>query len=574
MKIFNIKYISAALILLLSSACNKALDLNPEDQLSDANFWRSPSDYKEYSNQFYGWLRDFNAVISDAPHSDYRSDLMSSSAINDYSHGTNTIPATDGNYTGAYTRIRSVNTLLQHAAAYKDSASIAQYIAEAKFFRAYTYFDLLQLYGNAIIVKDVLSTDAPELTQARNDRDSVTDFIIQDLTEAIPALPLQIPTSDAGRVSKGAAQAFLSRVALYEGTWDKSRSMNTQKANAYLDIAANAAIAVISSKQYTLFAPAALGDSALKYLFILENDKSNPANITKSANNEYILSKRHDATLAPIGTNITKGALANVMWVNRKFANMYLCSDGVPITKSPLFKGYADMNTEFQNRDNRMRYTLLQPYMPYWSNAKSRVDWNGGAADLANAASLSLIPTTGSGYQNQKWASERFIADTYEGYDFPVIRYAEVLLNYAESVFERDGSISDADLDLSLNLVRQRVNTSMPKLSNALVTSNSLDMRTEIRRERTIELYNEGFRIDDLKRWNTASTEMPQDILGIMWKGTVYQTKWATASSKPMNAEGDLIIESGRNWADKNYLYPLPSDQLQLNKKLGQNPGW
>lgn len=232
------------------------------------------------------------------------------------------------------------------------------------------------------------------------------------------------------------------------------------------------------------------------------------------------------------------------------------------------------MNTEFQNRDNRMRYTLLEPYMPYWSNAKSRVDWNGDAADLANAASLSLNPAFGSGYQNQKWGSERSVSDTYEGYDFPVVRYAEVLLNYAEAVFERDGSISDADLDLSLNLVRQRVNQSMPKLSNTFVSANGLDMRTEIRRERTIELYNEGFRIDDLKRWYTAGTEMPEDILGIRWKGTAYQTKWTSASTYATDADGDLIIQSGRTWEDKNYLYPLPTDQLQLNKNLAQNPGW
>ena len=107
-----------------------------------------------------------------------------------------------------------------------------------------------------------------------------------------------------------------------------------------------------------------------------------------------------------------------------------------------------------------------------------------------------------------------------QGYDFPIIRYAEVLLNYAEAVYERDDKISNTDLNISLNLVRLRVNPAMTPLTNELITQNAgMDMRTEIRRERTIELFNEGFRLDDLKRWKTAETEMPMDIVGIQWKG-------------------------------------------------------
>jgi hypothetical protein len=157
--------------------------------------------------------------------------------------------------------------------------------------------------------------------------------------------------------------------------------------------------------------------------------------------------------------------------------------------------------------------------------------------------------------------------------DFPVIRYAEVLMNYAEATFELNGQISDTDLDKSVNLVRQRVNPNMTKLSNALVTANSLDMRTEIRRERTVEFVFEGFRIDDLKRWKTAETEMPQDLLGVKVTGTWFESKW-TSQSRPLNADGCIVMYSGRQWAEKNYLYPLPSDQLQLNPNLGQNPGW
>jgi hypothetical protein len=113
----------------------------------------------------------------------------------------------------------------------------------------------------------------------------------------------------------------------------------------------------------------------------------------------------------------------------------------------------------------------------------------------------------------------------------------------------------------------------MPKLSNAFVATNSLNMRTEIRRERTVELYNEGFRVDDLKRWKTAEVEMPQDMLGIKWTGTEFQTKWPGVT-RNRNTEGAIIMETNRTWLEKNYLYPMPADQLKLNSNLKQNPGW
>ncbi|MDE5635586.1 MAG: RagB/SusD family nutrient uptake outer membrane protein, partial [Muribaculaceae bacterium] len=170
-------------------------------------------------------------------------------------------------------------------------------------------------------------------------------------------------------------------------------------------------------------------------------------------------------------------------------------------------------------------------------------------------------------------APEHACTSGYESYDYPIIRYAEVLLTYAEALYERDGAISDDDLDLSLNLVRLRVNPEMPKLSNKLVSDNGLSMRQEIRRERTVEFYNEGFRLDDLKRWNEAITEMPKPFLGVMWEGTEYATRGGT-NTYPLDTDGCIIYEDNRQWETKNDLYPLPIDQLQLNPSLKQNPDW
>ncbi|MBS1602584.1 MAG: RagB/SusD family nutrient uptake outer membrane protein [Bacteroidetes bacterium] len=599
-------YILSFLSLLLFS-CKKALDLNPLDQLSDATYFQSPGDFRLFANQYYGWLKNFTTLpgILDNPHSDGRSDLFGGGGS--FGAGTNTVPATEsnqgnaGNWVVDYQRIYATNYLLSKAAKYKAPADIVQFVAEAHFFRAYAYFDLLQQYGGVPIVKTLLTPDSAQLYGPRSTRDSVADFIIADLQAAIPGLPVSIATSSAdyGRASQMAAQAFLSRVALYEGTWQEFRG-NPTRANPLLDIAVAASGAVINSNQYALFGTAAsnalggnstvLGDSAQKYMFVLEDVKSNPAGVTKSANHEYILSTRYDATLKTTNQNITHSQNTGM---NRKIANMFLCKDGLPIEKSPLFQGYSTFLSEYQNRDNRMRYTMVVPYQYYWKgNANYRVDWAGGAGDMKSAIGP-VIPT---GYGHQKWATERQCPDRMESEDYPVIRYAEVLLNYAEAVYERNGAISDADLDKSLNLVRLRVNldNGMPRLSNAFAAANGLDMRTEIRRERAIELFDEDFRFDDIKRWHSAATDLVTNVggtayenaaafvspwpVGILWTGTQYQNgpnAYSAGSKLPKDANGCIITDqTARQWTEKNYLYPIPAQQLSLNPQLVQNPGW
>jgi len=165
-------------------------------------------------------------------------------------------------------------------------------------------------------------------------------------------------------------------------------------------------------------------------------------------------------------------------------------------------------------------------------------------------------------------------------YDRHLIRYAEVLLIYAEAVYEKNGSISDNDLALSINKLRDRVN--MPHLTNAFVTANGLNMRTEIRRERTVELTLEGFRYDDIRRWKTAETELPQDVKGIKITGT----EWATRApyndpsyQNKVDANGFLIAETSRKFdPNKDYLQPLPTREVAFysanGKTLEQNPGW
>ena len=568
------QYIKAACLFSFVAVTTSCMDLEPLSDLGDNLVWDNAANFQLFANQFYSWPHDFDRAVSDEPHSDYRSDLVAGSSMNVYSQGTNAIPATDANYTKLYKRIYYTNLLLKNAESFDVPADIIVPVAEAKFFRAYSHFELVQLYGDAIILTEPLDLDSEKLYGKRNDRGEVIDQVIKDLKDAVGGLPET--SSEAGRLNKYIAYAMLSRVALYEGTWQKfhtngkDATSNTSRSTELLTIAKDAANEVIKGGKYQLFYNEKLGNESYRYMFTLEDGaQCNPANLSKSDNTEYIFVKRHrngDKT----AWNLTHGMVANACYVTRKLANMYLCSDGLPIGKSSKFQQYAGVTDEFQNRDNRMGNNMLYHGQQYWNNdGKWRTTWTD--ADLTS--SLTANVRSGSGYQNRKWGTERQVEDYYESYDFPVIRYAEVLLNYAEAVYELNGTITDSELDYSLNKVRLRVNPSMPKLSSTLVSANNLSMREEIRRERTVELVLEGFRIDDLKRWATAPDEMPQDMLGIQVTGTWFETNW-TDHKRSLSSDGCLILYSDRTWNDKLYLYPLPSDQLQLNPQLEQNPGW
>ncbi|MBR1415329.1 MAG: RagB/SusD family nutrient uptake outer membrane protein [Prevotella sp.] len=564
----------------ITAAFTSCMDLDPKDSLGDNLVWNKADNFQLFANQFYGWTRDLGSgtdyqnAISDGVHSDFRSDLVCTSSVNTYSQGTNAIPEKDGNFTALYKRIYYTNLLLKNAEDFGSQAAIATPMGEAYWFRAYLHFELVQIYGEAQILTEPLDIDNAQLYGSRNSRSEVIDQCISDLQKAAELLPET--ASEEGRLCKDAAYAMLSRVALYEGTWQKFHNNNSTRASELLTIAMDAAKQVIDNKHYSLFYNADLVNAGInslnqsyRYMFCLEDVQDNPAGLMKKDNTEYILAHRHRDT-DKMTLNVTHAMMANTCFVTRKMANMYLCSDGLPVEKSPLFQGYTQAASEFQNRDARMDNTMLFHGEQYWNNdGKWRTTWT---IDDLNSC-LTCNARSNSGYQTQKWGVECQVADYYESIDYPVIRYAEVLLNYAEAAYELNENITDADLDLSLNLVRRRVNPSMPKLSNSFVTTNGLSMREEIRRERTVELFLEGFRIDDLKRWKTAETEMPQDQLGVKMTGTWFESNW-TGQARSLNSDGCIVMYSGRTWTQKNYLYPLPQDQRQLNPQMSQNPGW
>ncbi len=453
----------------------------------------------------------------------------------------------------------------------------------------------------------VLDVNSPELKAPRNSRYEVATQILSDLDVAISGLPLEsaIAAADKGQLSQQAAKAFKARVLLYEATWEKYVGESTDFASgqkkadnttAYLTEAANLAAQVINDGSFELFK--GVDSLSYYYLFTLEDAKSNPKGLTKASNKEYLLSSRYDFDLLKGNANLTHtlpGAAPS-----RKMMDIYLCTDGLPFTVSPLAKGYAKMTDEFDNREWRLRTLVNIPKKKYWSMGAS----TGADYTKANYINLFNFPTliapfypdlsTGvrAGYANRKWVSEHPLrADLQESYDYPQIRLAEVYLIYAEAKCELgNGSISDADLNLSINKIRAR--NYVAPLTNALIAPySSLTMLGEIRRERALELYLENSRFDDLKRWGIAETELNKAIEGwvMVYKGVATEAATAvnptnnkpvyTASAYPFGidpANGALILDpaSNRKFSKKTYLFPLPNDQLVLNSSLIQNPGY
>jgi len=234
----------------------------------------------------------------------------------------------------------------------------------------------------------------------------------------------------------------------------------------------------------------------------------------------------------------------------------FLCIDGLPIDQSPLYQGEVSSESVFINRDLRLSGTVVKKGDPF----------RGG---------VPYIPTltARTGYMMYKYFDSVGAGMVSGTVDFQFIRYGEVLLNYAEATYELTNSITDADLNLSINLLRDRAGVA--HLTNGFVADHNLNMQREIRRERRVELALEGFRYDDLLRWKIAEVELPKPLLGVKFINGEYGN--VSASNLNLTPEGYIIVEpaSQRSFdASKHYLWPLPLNQLAMNPNLTQNPNW
>lgn len=555
--------ISAVVVALMAMQSCQDMDLSPKSELPDDWYWDSQAAYIKAANQLYNDLETFLVIYGkDNKARDVDSDIAFELSENTISNGTQIAPNSDDEWNKCYEQIRSSNLIIQKSETYEGNrAEIERYVMEARFFRAYYYWRLMKRYTDIPLITIPLTYDSPELYSARTKQKDIENFILSELEAIHSKLPLQskLTTDELGRVTSGAVLALKARVALFSGTWAKNHQHRTDYMDL-LDQAITAAEKVIASGEYGLFEKE--GDQSYRQLFIEKGDDSR----------EGIFSRRYAKDIAMHST----GHSTYWGWrgtPTKKLADMYLCkSTGLPIDKAGSgFAGYKKIEDEFKNRDPRMSQTFLMPGTAYISPQEG---------DLICSPNFTTRPETRTGYKLWKFMGEEKTNTNDAVYDYHVIRYPEVLLILAEATFEKNGSISDEILQKTINVIRSRKGVEMPGLTNKFITDNGLDMLTEIRRERTVELAFEGFRRDDLRRWKTAETELKQAIRGIKYKGTEYESLKVLNSGNPglVDADGFLIVEPEANrifTAPKHYYFSLPLDELQLNKNLApNNPGW
>lgn len=537
--------LSVVFLLVAVASCQEELDLAPETQISDANFWNSTSDLEKAANYLYSYLPGIYDANDNMGVFSY-----SNNGANSISDGTRITPATDGSWNSNYRLIRACNNILEKSEGITgDEATINKYLAEARFFRAWAYADLVKKFGGVPLITKTLDSSSEELFAPRSDRDAVLDLIYGDLDFAAENLPMPGAQSAAeyGRITATAALAFKSRVALFEGT--RAKFHNYGSPNTHLQLAIDAAEKVISSGEHQLFTYA--DDPALSYrkqFHDIGDGKSNPEPImvrlyAQNASNNLAAHRMTESRLNQ-----------GYMVPTRQLADLYLYTDGLPMSQSSLAKPQENSLTQFEDRDPRIAMTIFSKNEFYSTGAYYQPGFN-------------FSPT---GYKFCKYFDPTHFSPPDTWVDYQIIRYAEVLLNYAEAKFELNGTIDNADLGMTINLIRSR--SGMPSLTNEFVAANGLDMQTEIRRERSIELANEGFNYWDLIRWKTAEEVMPQTIYGAKY----FLEEYGETANKL--DENNFVIVQGESdrYFDpaKDYLWPLPLQEIGLNPALEQNPNW
>ena len=642
LKLFSLALMVSGFFLL--NSCEDFLEKQPLDQVSEAIYFKTAADFASAANYLY---TRFGYEDGDQS-SDLSNNIGYGSGIV-YGNGYTSVPVSDEDWwDDEWDRLRAPNQLLDKAEEYEGDEDISEYVAIAYFFRAWHHWKLLKSYGGVPIVTNTLTVSSDELYAPRNSRYEVVDQIAKDLDAAIATGGLRsqndIPDNEQGMLSLEAVKAFKARIMLYEATWEmyapneyldgdgttvgagSAKPAGYPSTTDMLNEAKSLALEVMNSGAFELWdmrdelgamntLPTDNYDERhLYYLFSLE-EGSNPAGLTKADNKEFILQTVYDFALRPINQNLSHSK----KWgPTRKLMDMYLCTDGLPVQHSPLFMGYDSMISEFHNRDLRLVGLVMNPGKQYWGRGKS-VNLGGGAQygvpfeesgiDHIYEHTPSMRTETNGrniGYTGHKAVTEHINReDRQESWNYPLIRYAEVLLIYAEATCELGGgAISDGDLDMSINLIRDR--SGVAPLTNALIAPYpDLNMLGEIRRERAIELFGENFRFDDLKRWGIAvetlkptmatryvqyggvDTEVVTAVhpldgnlvydpdgfsFGLTTEEISVDPYDGIATTKP----GALILipSAQKLFANMNYLEPLPSLQLEHNPALTQNPGW
>ena len=577
MKAIN-KIIILGMAVALFNSCD--LTLLPENAVTPENYFQNKSDLELWTNQFYTLLDEPDASAGT------NADDMIDKGMGQVIEGTRSAASETG---WSWTKLRHINYFLQHSSNCDDETARNQYNGVAQFFRAYFYFVKVRRYGDVPWYDQVLGSEDQELlVKARDSREFVMNQVLKDFQDAATSLPTKSTETRNTRVTKWAALAFASQAALYEGTYRKYHGLDNYE--KYLEIAASTARQFIDESGFSLYKE---GTEPYRDMFCADNAKTTEVVLARAYNFEG-LQLSHSVQFS----------IANLqMGFTRRFMNHYLMADGTRFTDK---QGYETMfyTDEVKNRDPRLQQTVLCP------NYIQKGETTGTANDLT--AYCGYRPIKFVGTKDHDGAAKSTS-------DWPLMRAAEVYLNYAEAKAEL-GTLKQEDLDISINKIRERAK--MPDLNLTDANSNpdpylaacypNVEQGTnkgvilEIRRERTIELVMEGLRQWDLFRWKEGKQMFNHYVpyYGIYVPGVgtydmdgdgkpdleIYETTATSQCDNKKKLDKDIYLSNGtsgyiigfpkvtygKDWKEeRDYLWPIPADQRVLTQGiLTQNPGW
>ncbi|WP_319589407.1 RagB/SusD family nutrient uptake outer membrane protein [uncultured Draconibacterium sp.] len=578
----KLKYILPTLLFLVSviiGCDDNYLDTPPEHLINATAYFNSAEDLKTYTNSFYGMLPG-----QDVYQEDENSDNILPLIVSDRVKGTRLVPVERGSAGWNWEDLRTINFFLEHCSKCPDEDAKKHYSGVAKFFRAYFYYNKVKMYGDVPWYSGVLNAGDEDLYKARDSRVLVMDSVLTDINYAIENIPAEV---NVNQITKYSALALKARLCLFEGTFRKYHNLGDYQ--VFLNEAVDASSALIQSGQYGLFKGDG-PDAAYRNLFDRLDQISDETILARDYNANYI---RHN--MGYLMTAPTMGAYG----IPKDLVNCYLMKDGSRFTDKEDHDeiGFYE---EMQDRDPRLTQTTAGPdFIAYGASQKEPVDLSATTTGYRVIKALS---------SKEQWNLRSSVNDII------IFRFAEALLIYAEAKAEL-GTIIQTDLDISINRLRDRVE--MPHLSLAEANASpdpflenmypnvesgaNKGVILEIRRERRIEMFMEGLRWDDLMRWKEGK-KLEKPVHGIYFSslgafdfdndgsadvflhdGNASGAPSGTPNIINVNIQKltngtsgnfDPFPAGGSFDEEKDYFFPIPLEDLNLNSNLEQNPGW
>lgn len=586
----NLNILSAGLLLATAvsfSSCDDFLTRDPQDTVTDVpSFWNNEENLRtsflDYYTYFFpgyrsSWERADNFAETNV------ADWTDDNAQEVATLFTKVAPTSDA-YNWNFKKVRNMNLLLSRI----QSSTLGEeaknhWSGVARLFRAMEYAKLVQKFGDVPYYDAVVgSTDNEQLYRARDPRTTVMDKVNEDLAFACTNIRVNDGTKGL-TVNRAVAQGFASRIMLFEGTWQKYHANNTAKAAEYLKAAKDYAAALMQTNAYSI-AP------SYKSLTTSEDLAGNP---------EIIMYRSYVENVVMHSLMSFQNTEMEMSSPSRSFIDAFLTKNGLPIHQAG--------NTDYKGKEYAKEILNRDPRLADNIDEESGLRLNGVAAVYA-----------ASGYYANRYVNKDLInkpggMSSTNTTDAPVMKLNEVMLNYIEAAAELADlgqyTLTQADFDKTINAIRDRQSTKMPHVTlagNALkvngVEINDPDRDAtvkpilwEIRRERRVELAYEGVRFNDLRRWGKL------EYADMVKNKKLNMGAWINKADYPENAEAlakiTLCDENGnivtgnegyimpitevakmRQMADKDYLYPIPVDQITMYEthgfKLTQNPGW